>query len=96
MSLWEGFPVIIGFIVRACNGQADLIGVGPALGATLATGIYKLLKVLDYASVGGDEDREQVHPVKKFEAHELHDLHPGDQVGSGKIGNERMDLKIGV
>jgi hypothetical protein len=35
-----------------------LLGVGPFLGAILSTGLYILMKVLDYEKVNGTQDRD--------------------------------------
>jgi hypothetical protein len=36
------------------------LGLGPVLGAFLATGFYLFMKVLDYEQVNGDQDKDEV------------------------------------
>jgi aquaporin related protein len=38
--------------------RADRVGVGPGLGAILSTGLYIMMKVLDYDKVNGTQDRD--------------------------------------
>lgn len=36
-------------------------GAGPGLGAIISTGLYTLLKVLNYYDVNGTQDRDETH-----------------------------------
>jgi hypothetical protein len=38
----------------------NLLGVGPILGAFLATGLYLFMKVLDYEQVNGNQDKDEL------------------------------------
>jgi aquaporin related protein len=53
-------------VTRTCHWPSDWIyWLGPALGATIAAGFYKLLKVLQYETVLGLEDGEEATPASQ-------------------------------
>jgi hypothetical protein len=43
-----------------------IVGVGPGLGALVATGLYTFLKVFGYEKVGGAGDRDETMVVARL------------------------------
>jgi hypothetical protein len=87
-SSLEIFPGIIGFIVYSF-GEELIEGVGPSLGAVLSTGLYMMLKVLNYEDVNGSADRDEAifrEAEKQLAREELH-VHPEP----GSLTEEHMD-----
>ena len=58
MWSWGVSEAITGFTVCPWKSGPDTIGVGPGLGAILSTGLYTMMKVLDYDKVNGTQDRD--------------------------------------
>jgi len=59
MSLLAIFQDIIGSIVfPGVPWSVNSSGAGPALGALLASGVYKVLKGLDYQEVNPNQDQD--------------------------------------
>jgi hypothetical protein len=92
MSSLAVFRVTIGFIVFFLLYSTDNIGVGPGLGALLSTGLYVLMKVLDYEKVNGSQDRDDTllvaQIIPRHETSVPEDaLHDGPKV-VGENGNQ--------
>ena len=69
---------IIGYIVNILLEEALIEGLGPLLGAVVSTGLYILLKILNYEDVNGSADRDDTSLCKaaKQSAPEDDEAHP--------------------
>jgi aquaporin rerated protein, other eukaryote len=87
-----------------CTSQKkELIisGVGPGLGAIVSTGLYTMMKVLDYDKVNGTQDRDDTLLIAHIIQREPHDSQNSDRsngtastvVNPGQgVGNNKEDF----
>ena len=67
MSFSLHFRGITGFTVNdSLDLMTDCVGVGPGLGALVASGLYTFLKVFGYEKIGGAGDRDDTMMVARL------------------------------
>jgi aquaporin related protein len=86
--------LVHGFTGRREADVVDWINwVGPALGAIIAAGFYKLLKWLQYETVLGPEDGEAPKPADKKGKKDVPALGTaGGDGGPGRMGDEEKNI----
>jgi len=92
---------IIGFIVNILLEEELIEGLGPLLGAVVSTGLYILLKILNYEDVNGSADRDDTSLCKaaKQSAPEDDEAHPEpgslteEHAGGSEIRPEIMESR---
>ena len=76
---------ITGSTVRLWKPSADKIGVGPSLGAILSTGLYTMMKLLDYVKVNGTQDRDDTILVAQIIPHASHNSSQRTDVNNATV-----------
>src|SRR5271170_619666 len=92
ISLLDRSLVITGSTVHLICWAGELIvGLAPSLGASMAAGMYILLKQLNYDEVNGTADRDDTSPLMRTPL-EIHHISPANfpvQEGDRESHKER-------
>jgi len=70
-----------------CGAGALIVGLAPSLGASMAAGMYILLKQLHYDEVNGTADRDDTSPLMRTPL-EIHHIAPAENYTAQEADRE--------
>ena len=94
--VWEFPELSLDLLYRPCKPSADKIGLGPSLGAILSTGLYTMMKILNYDKVNGAQNRDDTILVAQIVPHVSHNSSQHTHMNSATVALVENGTQEGV